>query len=1009
MVLTIKKALIEIAKLGALQNGEKVGCYIKNFGIKDQDALVEIAKLIAQKHGLEISYYINNFEIKDQAALIEIAKIAAQQDGGGTSKYIRNYRIENPEVLIQIAKLAAQQDGKETSQNILNYNIENQEALIEIANLATRQNGLQTSLYIHFYRIKDQQALIELAKLSAQRSGELTSVFIQKYGIENKEALIEIAKLAAQQNGEETSKNIKNYGIENKKALIDIAKLAAQQDGKGTSQYIRNYGIEDQGALIEIAKLAAKQDGGGTSVYFQTYGIVNEADRLEIFLIAFKNNPKDCLLFKENYKLSFFKELNFTVNSSSSDIQKAYRWPNEFSFIFKGLSQAPDDFYFIIYLGCKLSQKSPFLKDPFAWGTIFLYKDLQMRYELADLVFALDEPQAKLYECYSTPSYLELPALIFCFSSQNEKEAKSYHDLLKDRREFRDGMLQKALLDVLQPLIVRHQFVEKEVTNLLKKAFSGSIQSNLFSIQGTLYCGGKDRLRQEARSDNPDLEAAYQATFGGAIPIKPIKDFSTKYQQTFGKCALPSAPLIYAGRLRCLPKWEQEKALLALASFVHSVLEKDYPKNRYERSESLDKEFGHVDHLKMIFGKKPSLQKDWPLEGLEVEKSLEDYLFTSDGKFSFNPQNFLNEKIVRDKHLSKIKYPLLFEYLENKDPAKVKPLIENFNKLLTSNAERTKEIALQKVNLRNAVSSLDDIEKKKTKGELDDIEKQNKVKAGRLLRVLTTVKMHLEGLHEINESLKDIEKLDSDDPGFLKNVQMYVDRFKKAVVASPPQLSDEDAEQQRLLLLQKDLIDLYRYEKAPLSQHLNQLIKIQGKLGQSQEEFVNDVKGLVKALQKQKQSFEGYTITNTDRFDHMLLCGTQVQGSCQRIDGDPNLNKCLLAYCLDGKNRLIAIKDKEGNIVARSILRLLWDKQNDCPALMQERVYSNIPDESLTRALNNFALAEAERLGINLYTSEGKGSVSLESFGSVAPWEYVDSAGGVHDAGKFTITNAGKA
>src|ERR1700722_17346748 len=99
-----------------------------------------------------------------------------------------------------------------------------------------------------------------------------------------------------------------------------------------------------------------------------------------------------------------------------------------------------------------------------------------------------------------------------------------------------------------------------------------------------------------------------------------------------------------------------------------------------------------------------------------------------------------------------------------------------------------------------------------------------------------------------------------------------------------------------MLLLQKDIIDLYLNEKAPLSQQINQLVKIQGKLKRREDEFVNDINGLITALSKKKQSTEGYTVANTDRFDLMLLCGTQVQGSCQRIDGSVGYNKCLLAY-----------------------------------------------------------------------------------------------------------------
>ena len=1069
-------ALIAIAKLAAQQNGW-ASRYIKNYGIKDQKELIEIAKLVANKDGRmgwePLLQFIQDYGIKDQRALIDFAKLAAKEDARATSKYIQNCGIKDPRTLIEIAKLAAQQDAQGTSEWIQNYGIKKQKDLIEIAKIAARKGGV--SHYIKNYRIRDKDALIEIAKLEAQSGGDGISYDIQNYGIRDQTTLIEIAKLAAQSSGRGTSRHIQNYGIKNPLTLIEIAKLAAQQDGQGTSEEIQKYGISDQKALIEIAKLAAQQSGWGTSlfienygiknnsealieiaklsarqdgsmsrhikhfnitnqkalleiaklaaksnggettVFFSRYGIENEADRLEIFLTAFKNVPFSSLTWIENYNLYFPPEVKkLTQNSSLDEVQKAFRWPEEFSPIFKELSQkAPtkEDILFLIYIGCKVIQKPSFLTDPKVWHSILLYKDNKMRYELADLVFVLDERQAKLYGEYSSPKFLQLPALIYCISSKNDEEIKGYHNVLKEKKEFLDGMLQKALLDALHPLIVQHHFKPEEIVRLLKMSVIGNIKANLFCIQGILYCGGVERLKKEAKSMTPDLDAAYQSIFRESIPIKPIEDFSIKYAKTFGKCALPTAPLTYAGRLHQLPKWQQEKALPVFGNYIYSVLEGDYPKNRYKKSDQLDKE---SDHLQIIFDKKPSLQKDWPLE---VTKPIEEFLSDSSSKVVFDPQRFLIDKILSDKHLPRENFPLIYQFLETKDPGIAIQLSETFKKLAQSTSERK----VQSVNLRNAVSSLADVEKQ-----------VGKDKTVKLLNALIKAKESLKESPEITRSLNGIEELAklvkakkqpkklpegtesavtvdlaTSDQEHAKHVQMFVDQFKKAATETRSQITAFDQEHQ-MLLLQKDLIDLYMNDKAPLSQQLSQLIKIQGKLGNSREEFVNDLKGVIEALGKREQSFEGHELelVNTDRFDLMLLCGTQVQGSCQRIDGDASFNKCLLAYLLDGKNRLIAIKDKEGNIVARSILRLLWDTNGNSPVLMQERIYSNVLNANLTDALDKFAKAEAERLGIALYRQDGGGSASLESFGSIAPWEYVDSAAGVHENGKFTVVKA---
>ena len=74
-----------------------------------------------------------------------------------------------------------------------------------------------------------------------------------------------------------------------------------------------------------------------------------------------------------------------------------------------------------------------------------------------------------------------------------------------------------------------------------------------------------------------------------------------------------------------------------------------------------------------------------------------------------------------------------------------------------------------------------------------------------------------------------------------------------------------------------------------------------------------------------KEGKEGYTIGESDDPEDLLQIGTEVTNSCQTLDGDPRLNKSLLGYILHGDVRPIVIK-QDGRIVARSLLRLLWDE-----------------------------------------------------------------------------------
>lgn len=148
-------------------------------------------------------------------------------------------------------------------------------------------------------------------------------------------------------------------------------------------------------------------------------------------------------------------------------------------------------------------------------------------------------------------------------------------------------------------------------------------------------------------------------------------------------------------------------------------------------------------------------------------------------------------------------------------------------------------------------------------------------------------------------------------------------------------------------------------------------------------------------------------VVDTDDPQDLFLCGTEVDGSCQRIDGDSNVNKGLIAYILDGKNRLVAVKDKEsGKIQSRCLLRLLLDEKTREPVLFQDRIY---PDSSpYTDELNDIAKTKAQDLQVTLYScnnaSSQDGRRALTSLGNSLAYEYVDAAAGNINNGRFTIS-----
>lgn len=222
-----------------------------------------------------------------------------------------------------------------------------------------------------------------------------------------------------------------------------------------------------------------------------------------------------------------------------------------------------------------------------------------------------------------------------------------------------------------------------------------------------------------------------------------------------------------------------------------------------------------------------------------------------------------------------------------------------------------------------------------------------------------------------------------------------------------------DPAEREMLNLQKGLFFLLDESKSQEEKVPIFASKIKGclNLPNLSEQFKADLLDLETALSPKKKKTESrisdWTVVDTDHWEDMLLCGTEVLGSCQNINGGSYYNKCLLGYALDGKNRLIAVKDETGKIVARAIFRLLWDEKEKTPVLFLERIYQGGGAPShVNEALNKMALKRSEAMGIPLASTEKPYKNTLVSLGSKAPFEYVDAVGHPTN-GQYTIRGSG--
>jgi len=170
-------------------------------------------------------------------------------------------------------------------------------------------------------------------------------------------------------------------------------------------------------------------------------------------------------------------------------------------------------------------------------------------------------------------------------------------------------------------------------------------------------------------------------------------------------------------------------------------------------------------------------------------------------------------------------------------------------------------------------------------------------------------------------------------------------------------------------------------------------------------ELLHDVKGWIRFEESGMVLSGKFLLVDTDDPCDLLLMGTEVEGSCQRVDADTDFGKGLVGTLLDGKIRLLALKDREdGKIVARLLIRLMEVKGEAIPALLMEPIYPDITDPRVKELLLDFAERRAEALGLPLYKAGEERGWTLISRGSRAPFEYVDSTRDVEKWGLFTVS-----
>ena len=172
-------------------------------------------------------------------------------------------------------------------------------------------------------------------------------------------------------------------------------------------------------------------------------------------------------------------------------------------------------------------------------------------------------------------------------------------------------------------------------------------------------------------------------------------------------------------------------------------------------------------------------------------------------------------------------------------------------------------------------------------------------------------------------------------------------------------------QEKRTLLAQYETLQaILKVESADPETFLNLGQDVDRAIGKTSYEDMKMTFGEVKKIldSPDVKNLERVAVVETDAPYKLFDVGRTPVQSCQRWTERTGYNKCLLAYVADSNKKLYQVLDENGNVIVRSIVRLMqFDKES--PVLLVEGPYATRWTRDYGRVL--FAQVAQRALGLN--------------------------------------------
>ncbi len=773
---------------------------------------------------------------------------------------------------------------------------------------------------------------------------------IQNFGIQEYRDLVEIAVICAQADPEQTAKHIQDFGIRNEEDLMELATICAKKNPWAALQYIQNFNIQEQSFLIRIAMSCALENSWALVRSIKNFGIKDQEALIQIAMV--------CVQQRNGLKVGEHIE-NFGIKSEQALLQ--------------------------IALLCVQQDGE---------GTVKYIKNFGIR----DPQALFEIRSACLFQLYATLS-------IEGFNKRAEMLLAPY----------REEPLPPGVSDAFEVITRRSDLERAQLFFLYLHQ-----KRHFFKHRKELTVEENNVFRQTSKYRNRTLANELSFSFQRILSDPQAL---TNYWSACGK-QLNKAPLTYLYLpFLLLSEWsfsaDDMKPIRELIQ-LHKTAFKNAGNQILQAwlliSLALNRSSLSAQRkLKLFQQACASLESANPLKDLSFRLSIISSLIDfsqedqCDKDFSANMTQELStilEKVLMSS------YPFL-EGIEG--------ISENYLNTLGS-----MRIPLAWVTYLRGLDSLNDPEVEQEAQDMirciiGDTYLTERARTDKSLHLQLMANKHPE-LFEAwqlppcfapyTPSIQKGGSLSFDFIKFLKE-KCADGHFKGAEAIFSPLKDFLENGRQETGVDQHEAVRIciaLCQNPEGIEAKLEQLLIAVAELPRT--EFHRDIEDLLKSLYKDRE--EGLLeVGDTNHWHDLFLSGNEVLGSCQRVDGLPDINKCLLSCVMDSKIRMVFLREKiSGKLLARALFKLLFAEEDFRPVLFLDRIYPPGCPPEWGNALVDFARKRAKALGCELTTQEpGWGtrefSGKILSLGSRSPYEYEDAIDDEYKNGEDGVKRGG--